>query len=393
MSESELSAAHHVLFPKSLAHVITEFGVDELHLSLSAGRWRHAKWGYPQTSPIYHHPPPFPLPSPHAGPSGAELFVALSTSPTLLPPSARHAGLLSSLTGLICASLNTLTPPHTSHPLHLYPSTHPNSSIFYSTLPREAVCTENLTPLLKLLPCRHERGLARLLHSLRLLSSAYHSLQLHWGGVGGEGLRVGVVGVVDPRRWGGGDGWTVQSLFDEAVMERCEVAHDSRVWVQLQQWVRRRYGDEGMARLGDAHMGDSVEQLSLTPRWTVRWGGGKGEDDVLVWDLRHFPQGLSLAMLHRTQRPQTLLVPEGGHFVSRPAVLWQRYLTGTDAYLGRLHTELYNHHNTSAQLILLYDTVPSAQQHAPHCGTPLPRLLRTHSLRLSGLLSALSGGM
>ena len=369
---SAASHSHYTLAPKSLAQVIAEVGVVSLRLSLSAGRWRSAKWGYPQTPPFTLHPPPSPPPSPEAGPSGAELWVSFSTSPSLGPAAARHSSLLSSLTGLICASLNAIGPTHTSHPFHLHPP-HPNTSTFYSTLPREAVCTENLTPLLKLLPCRNQRGLASLLHSRRLLASHYHSLQLHYEG---GRLTVAVMGVVDPRRWGGGDGWTVQALFDEAAIGRCEVAHDSRVWLHLQEWVRRRYG-EALERLGEAHMGDSVEHLSLTPRWTERWGG-KGEDDLLMWDLKRFPQGLSLSMHHRTQRPETLTVPQGGVFASRPPVLTQRYLTGTDAYLGRVHTEILNHHNRTHS-VLLYDTIPSVHT--------LPLLLRWHLLSVASELT------
>ncbi len=38
----------------------------------------------------------------------------------------------------------------------------------HGSLPREAVCTENLTPWLRLLPCRDVAGLGALLHGPRV---------------------------------------------------------------------------------------------------------------------------------------------------------------------------------------------------------------------------------
>lgn len=56
----------------------------------------------------------------------------------------------------------------------------PASRLFYGELPEETVCTENLTPWSKLLPCRAESGMAKLLHSTRLLSGQYYSMGAHF---------------------------------------------------------------------------------------------------------------------------------------------------------------------------------------------------------------------
>jgi GPI-anchor transamidase subunit T len=69
--------------------------------------------------------------------------------------------LTSALSGLFCASLNfveklnSLSPNLSFPPTGAVPSSlAKNSSLLrYSTLPREVVCTENLTPWKKLLPC------------------------------------------------------------------------------------------------------------------------------------------------------------------------------------------------------------------------------------------------
>ena len=42
-----LLVKHFHLFPKSFGEVVNKFQVQELHLSLTQGLWKHAKWGYP----------------------------------------------------------------------------------------------------------------------------------------------------------------------------------------------------------------------------------------------------------------------------------------------------------------------------------------------------------
>ncbi len=50
---------------------------------------------------------------------------------------------------------------------------------FYGSLPREAVCTENLTPWLKLLPCQGRQGLTQLMDRPTLYGASFHSLRVH----------------------------------------------------------------------------------------------------------------------------------------------------------------------------------------------------------------------
>ena len=52
------------------------------------------------------------------------------------------------------------------------------SHLRYTALPREPVCTENLTPWAKLLPCGQKAGLGSLYVALKLYDSVYHSLRL-----------------------------------------------------------------------------------------------------------------------------------------------------------------------------------------------------------------------
>jgi phosphatidylinositol glycan class T len=58
------------------------------------------------------------------------------------------------LTLLVCASLNTMDSTKVASPHLSFGRTQKNSTILMGSLPREAVCTENLTPWFKLLPCK-----------------------------------------------------------------------------------------------------------------------------------------------------------------------------------------------------------------------------------------------
>lgn len=53
------------------------------------------------------------------------------------------------------------------------------SNWFYGSLPREAVCTENLTPWLKLLPCQGKQGLTQLMHRPTLYGASFHAMKVH----------------------------------------------------------------------------------------------------------------------------------------------------------------------------------------------------------------------
>ena len=60
---------------------------------------------------------------------------------------------------------------------------HPNSTVnnmqlLYGVLPHEVVCTENLTPFLKLLPCKGKAGIATLLDGHKLFDASFQSMAI-----------------------------------------------------------------------------------------------------------------------------------------------------------------------------------------------------------------------
>jgi GPI-anchor transamidase subunit T len=159
--------------------------VRELRLLFSKGSWDSENWGV----------------SPDIGaPSGADLWALVPEQDAWQ----QWEGLTRALSGLYCSSLSTLDESRTYSPhlasqrLSAQHST--NSSeptvlrLLRGSLPREAVCTENLTPLVKLLPCRDKAGLGTLLHPTRILSAAYYSFtataSVVWSGSAAVSLKV-----------------------------------------------------------------------------------------------------------------------------------------------------------------------------------------------------------
>ena len=52
------------------------------------------------------------------------------------------------------------------------------SHLLHGTLPREVVCTENLTPFLKLLPCKGKAGIASLLDGHKLFDASWQTMAI-----------------------------------------------------------------------------------------------------------------------------------------------------------------------------------------------------------------------
>ena len=115
----------------------------------------------------------------------------------------RWKGLTNGLAGLLCASLGSLDERRTTSPSIgfrpegdlpsgeifctrvsiLLPSDNESIGVshqlLYATLPSESVCTENLTPFIKLLPCKAKSGIAVLLNPHRIFDADWHGMGVH----------------------------------------------------------------------------------------------------------------------------------------------------------------------------------------------------------------------
>ncbi|KAF9076064.1 Gpi16 subunit GPI transamidase component [Rhodocollybia butyracea] len=217
---------HYTLFPLTLGQILRQYAITELHLTLNAGKWNYESWGYPDESGVG---------------VGAELWAWMADgSPSSIDE--RWQGLRNALAGLFCASLGSLDEQRTTSPRQSFP---PQGDLPDWGLPHELrhashasehVCTENLTPFLKLLPCKSLSGLATLLNPHRIFDADWHGIGLHvlWLPEGVE-VRLNVQLVSDPLRISSTNkqDWSFHSLFDRKVDQACPIAKTSRVAVEL----------------------------------------------------------------------------------------------------------------------------------------------------------------
>ena len=176
----------------------------------------------------------------------------------------RWKGLRNALAGLFCASLGSLDELRTTSPAQSFspegalPHWDLPHHIRHASLPSEHVCTENLTPFLKLLPCKSLSGLASLLNPHRLFDADWHGMGVHvlWHEEEGVELRLTFQSVSDPLRSSLGRtqgqffyainiyhmrlvtknnnlDWSFQTLFGRSINRNCPVARKSHITVSL----------------------------------------------------------------------------------------------------------------------------------------------------------------
>ncbi|XP_070766434.1 GPI transamidase component PIG-T [Enoplosus armatus] len=324
--------SHYRLFPKSLGQVISKFSVRELHISFTQGYWRTMQWGQPF------------LPSP----PGAELWVWFQDSVTDVDGTWKE--LTNVLSGIFCASLNfidstnTVQPSASFKPLGIGNVTD-HRFLRYATLPREIVCTENLTPWKKLLPCGSKAGLAVLLKSEKLFHSSFHSQAVHIRPVCQDWeckttsweLRQTLNVVFDLHTSSQGKReWSLFKMFSRTLTEACPLASSSKIYVDIT----------------DNPQGEQFEVSPATPLLSQA---------VVLGDRRTFSiYDLTQQITFGTVRSLNLLIrwksSEGD--MLRPLLHAERYVAGYGLQTGEIHTLMYNNHPYRSFPVLLLDSVP-----------------------------------
>nr|XP_019944382.1 PREDICTED: GPI transamidase component PIG-T [Paralichthys olivaceus] len=321
------SLSHYRLFPKSLGQVISKFSVRELHISFTQGYWRTMQWGQPF------------LPSP----PGAELWVWFQDSVTDVDGTWKE--LTNVLSGIFCASLNfidstnTVQPSASFKPLGIVNEVTDHRFLRYATLPREIVCTENLTPWKKLLPCGSKAGLAVLLKSEKLFHSSFHSQAVHIRPVSPTSweLRQTLNVVFDLHTSGQGKReWSLFKMFSRTLTEACPLASSSKIYIDVT----------------DNPQGEQFELSPATPLLSQA---------VVLGDRRTFSvYDLTQQITFGTVRSLNLLIrwksSEGD--MLRPLLHGERYVAGYGLQTGEIHTLMYNNHPYRSFPVLLLDSVP-----------------------------------
>ncbi|CAH8445960.1 unnamed protein product [Schistosoma margrebowiei] len=229
-SESIFHSKHYNILPKPIIQILKKYNVDEFHLSISRGIWDE-RWGSNFIS---------------VSPSGAELWAWFGNQTTSVDQS--WFKLTHALSGFFCASLNRLsTNEHFASPIHSYkPSGVPKFSrvsreVRYSQLPGEALCSENLTPWTKYLPCKSFSGLGSLLRSTSLFKSNYNTmtigvrrvcLDLECHEIGLELMETLTVvfdrSLLFAKRT---SPWSIKSILGSEFKGLCDAANTSRVFI------------------------------------------------------------------------------------------------------------------------------------------------------------------
>ncbi|KAL6418579.1 hypothetical protein ACFW04_011997 [Cataglyphis niger] len=316
---------HSHLFPRGLGEIIARHNIDELHVTLTEGLWNYQKWGYP-----FHD----------AGP-GAEITAWFNKNVTNVDK--EWKGLTNALAGLLCASLNfidisnSMSPEFTFRPTGLVMDGLVNAShLRYSSLPKEIVCTENLTPFKKLLPCDSKRGLATLLNSAHIHNTNYHSIGIHFRSICRDTtctrtsleLRQTVSLIYDIMTDMNQD-WSIRKFFGMGLQGACPLATLSNVYVDISN-----------------NNTNHVYELTPLPSAKIISLRGGQQNDIAVYDIRtHSSRGIfNIAAMYNMPT----------NTINYPSILYaNRYIIGYGQERGSLVTKLYNNHWQTLDVILL----------------------------------------
>ncbi|KAJ9614101.1 Subunit of the glycosylphosphatidylinositol transamidase complex-like protein [Cladophialophora chaetospira] len=170
-SLTDYEAQNFRYFPRSLGQALRHADTKELHLRFTTGRWDPETWGAR------------PWDGTKEGGTGVELWAWIDAE-TEDEAFLRWTTLAQSLSGLFCASLNfidstrTTKPVQSFRPAGTYNSASQNLHLLHGVLPGEVVCTENLTPFLKLLPCKGKAGISSLLDGHKVFDASWQSMAI-----------------------------------------------------------------------------------------------------------------------------------------------------------------------------------------------------------------------
>ncbi|CAD1811681.1 Gpi16 subunit, GPI transamidase component family protein [Candida parapsilosis] len=165
---------HYTLFPSSLGPIIESTNTRELSLRFTQGWWDAQSWGK------------LPYDGSFSGGTGVEVL-ALIEAPSIDVARKHWSRLTKNLSGFFCASLNFIDKDITTFPKYAIqdsnignykPEAGNKLYLLRAALPSEPVCTENLTPFLKLLPTGGKAGISSLLDGHKVFDSLWHGMSV-----------------------------------------------------------------------------------------------------------------------------------------------------------------------------------------------------------------------
>lgn len=190
------------------------------------------------------------------------------------------------LSGLFCASINFLE-SSTVYSAPTWGFFVNSSNLRYGALPREAVCTENLTPWLKLLPCRDKSGLASLLDRPSIYRGYYHSqrLRLSSNKLSGIVLIQSLTVVLQPSigRSSLQPSWSISSVFNRKLTGQCVLAKASKIFVEVDRGLALELEKLGS---GDSPRNQFFELLSTPNGVTKESNVFQGQSTSILYEFK-----------------------------------------------------------------------------------------------------------
>lgn len=237
------------ILPLSMSDLVAMTDIETLRFTLTKGNWDYKNWGYST------------LPSP----PGAQILARFQRKDLNTNRSWRK--LINSLAGKFCASLVSENYEVLASPQLAYGD-------LYANLPEENVCTCNLTPWKKLLPCYTASGLGSLLNAVNMLKSSYISMSidirpsLFNNGTGKRRVMLtqNILAVFNPLvLFDGRQSWSISKIFGNAITRVCPVAESTRVYVDI-----TRLGDVKQLSPSTSYQEREIEFISDRPSTEMR---------------------------------------------------------------------------------------------------------------------------
>lgn len=314
------------MFSRSLSELFFHYDIVELHVSLTNGLWRHEFWGYPVES---------------AGP-GAELYVWFKNDLSEEVINRQWIELSGALSGLLCASFsfveesNTVSPHFSFRPQSSNHQSLNSSFVRYTTLPREVVCTENLTPWKKLLPCDPREGFTSLLNAQYIYSTNYHSLGIHVRQLCLDSSCSNMileskqtVNVVHDLKLFGGTDWSIRKLFGQGLNGACQLADSSKIYLD---------------------MTDKSFKITPEPKKIIKSKRGGVETIFGEYDIKEIignqaSKMMNIAIVNSKKKVIALNTP--------PPLYAKRFLLGHGKESGKIVNQITNTHWSSLNVVLM----------------------------------------
>ncbi|QLG72983.1 hypothetical protein HG535_0E00670 [Zygotorulaspora mrakii] len=169
--------SHYTVFPKAFKPMLDRTSTRQLSLRFTRGYWDSESWGR------------LPHDGFRSGGSGVELWATIE-SRSKDDAFKQWKTLANSLSGIFCASINFIDNSRTTFPVNSFQPNDLESDglpifdhskqlyLIRAALANEPICTENLTPFIKLLPTKGKSGISTLLDGHRVFDSLWHSLSI-----------------------------------------------------------------------------------------------------------------------------------------------------------------------------------------------------------------------